>query len=201
MVARVLVRVMGGVVGEWGVECVEPVRDEVLEWGIWWRGWDVCLEKGASMGCAGDKGIDSRSTTGTAVFYNGALVDAMCKRQTATSVSSAEAEIYALAESVRRVRAVAYRASELGATIRLPLRVHVDNKAGISFQNSTNNATRLLGCFDLREKWVQELRDKSEIVTVKIDTASNPADLFTKCHPDARFKALLKHIVARGNIE
>ena len=46
---------------------------------------------------AGDKDTDTMSTTGTAVFYNGALVEALSKRQTSTSLSSVEAEIYALA--------------------------------------------------------------------------------------------------------
>ena len=150
---------------------------------------------------AGDRETNTKSTTGTAIFYNGALIDAIAKRQATTSLSSAESEIYALAETAKRMKAVAYRAEELGATIRRPLCIRVDNKAGISFQQSTNNTSRLLGCFDLRENWLRELRNTKEIRIVHIPTADNPADLFTKCHSDKRFKHLLQLIVDRGSIQ
>ena len=53
--------------------------------------WGYCIRHHA-----GDKETDTTSTTGTAVFYNGALIEALSKRQTSTSLSSAEAEIQCL---------------------------------------------------------------------------------------------------------
>ena len=53
----------------------------------------------------------------------------------------------------------------------------MDNEAGKSFQNNTNPNSRLLGCFDLREKWVQELRDKKQVKVIKVPTKYNVSDL------------------------
>lgn len=49
---------------------------------------------------------------------------------------------------------------------------------------------------------MQELRDKAKVKAVRVSesTKDNVADLFTKCHPDARFKQLLKLINDRGCI-
>lgn len=147
---------------------------------------------------AGDRGLDTRSTTGVMIFYNGAPIEWISKKQTSISLSSAEAEIYALSEAVKRMQAVAWRAEESGCVVSKPVIIQVDNTAGESFQQNTCSNSRLLGCFDLREKWVQELRDSKRVKVVSVLTKLNVSDLFIKCHPDGRFLELLKLINERG---
>lgn len=151
---------------------------------------------------AGDRGLHTKSTTGVIIFYNGAPIEWISKKQTSTSLSSAEAEIYALSEGVKRMRAVAWRAEELGSVVSKPVVIKMGNEAGKSFQNNTNPNSRLLGCFDLRGKWVQELRDKKQVKVIKVPTKYNVdvSDLFTKCHPDKRFLELLELISERGRV-
>ena len=59
--------------------------------------------------------------------------------------------------------------------------IFVDNSSGISFQQSTNTNTKLRGIYDMREAWVQELRNKFKVKAVKVHTEKNLADMFTKC--------------------
>ena len=63
-----------------------------------------------------------------------------------------------------------------------PIQVQVDNKAGISFQQSycTNMDSRLKGIYDLRLEWVRELKYKSVVTAIKVDTLDNIADILTK---------------------
>ena len=61
------------------------------------------------------------------------------------------------------------------------MEVFVDNSSGISFQQSTNPNTKLRGIYDMREAWVQELRNKFKVKAVKVHTEKNLADMFTTC--------------------
>ncbi len=61
------------------------------------------------------------------------LTAARSKKQPVTTISSACAEIYALAEAVRDARLTMYKAQELGNNAQPPIEVLVDNAAGISF--------------------------------------------------------------------
>ena len=65
--------------------------------------------------------------------------------------------------------------------VKWPMEVFVDNSSGISFQQSTNPNTKLRGIHDMREAWVQELRNKFKVKAVKVHTEKNLADMFTKC--------------------
>ena len=57
----------------------------------------------------------------------------------------------------------------------------MDNAAGISFQGSTCQASKLRGIFDVRDKWVKDLKNMDVLKAVKVDTTLNLADIFTKC--------------------
>ncbi len=54
--------------------------------------------------------------------------------------------------------------------------------------------SKLRGNFDIREKWVQELRDARKLKVDYVHTSSNLADLLTKTHSTRRFQQLLKWI-------
>ena len=139
----------------------------------------------------------ARARTAILSFLNGTPVDWTSKKQPVTALSSAEAEIYALMESVKRARSLTWRAQELGIKTPSPILIKMDNKAGIAFQKSTCASTRLGGTFDLRDKRLIELRNNKIVTTAHIATDVNPADLLTKSHPPHRFKRLMQLIHAR----
>ena len=129
---------------------------------------------------AGDRASGTRSQTGVLTLCNGAPIQWRSKKQPVTAISSACAEIYALAEAVRDGKLTLYKAQELGYNIQPPIEVLVDNAAGISFQQKMNPDSKLKGMIDLRWHWVIELQDANQVRAVKVHTAHNAADILTK---------------------
>ena len=78
----------------------------------------------------------------------------------------------------------------------MPAVVNADNAAALSFQKATKANPKLKGVYrdNLREKWVQELRDDSKIVTKKVDTAVNISDVLTKCLTSVTRNALFMQV-------
>jgi hypothetical protein len=140
---------------------------------------------------AGDRSMGTRSHTGVALMCNGVMVHWRSKKQPVTAVSSAAAEIYALAEAVRDTNLHSWRAEELGLTPPKPMEIQVDNTSGIIFQTKMNPQSRLKGMIDLRWNWVKELQDAGQIRAVKVDTLLNVADLLTKCQPRVAYERLV----------
>ena len=131
---------------------------------------------------AGDRQVNqTRSVTGMLVMCNGMPVHWRSNKQPISSISSTAAEIYALAETVRDANLRYWIAEEMDIIVKWPMEVFVDNSSGISFQQSTNPNTKLRGIYDMREAWVQELRNKFKVKAVKVHTDKNLADMFTKC--------------------
>jgi hypothetical protein len=155
--------------------------------GTWDKKLQVCRVKGdvwtrySDSDHAGDRTTgDSRSRTGVMLLLNGMPVHWRSNKQPVTSLSSAAAEIYALSEACKDAKLMAWIAEEMGQRVRWPMSVMVDNAAGVSFQQGTTTNSRLKGIFDMRQKWVLEMRDKKLIKADKVETAKNVADLFTK---------------------
>ena len=140
---------------------------------------------------AGDKEETTRSHTGVVILCNGAPVSWRSKKQPVTAVSSAAAEIYAMAEAARDARLNAWRSEELGYKRDYPIHINVDNAAGVTFQTKMCADSKLLGMIDIRWNWVQELQDAKEVKAVKIATDRNIADLLTKCHSRRTYEHLI----------
>ena len=135
-----------------------------------------------------------KSHTGVMIMLNGMPIFWRSNKQHKTSLSSAQAEIYALSEACKDANKVAWVHEEMGRVCNRPLRVYVDNAAGISFQQSTCALSKLGGIFDNRWEWVKELKDTSQFEAVKIATDKNVADLFTKCLVESVRTRLFKQI-------
>ena len=60
-----------------------------------------------------------------------------------------------------------------------PFTIYTDSSQAHSFQHNTCPNSKIRGCFDLRDKCVQELRDKGVVKSVKIPRDLNVADLLT----------------------
>ena len=71
---------------------------------------------------------------------------------------------------------------EIGIPVKWPVKIMVDNKAGIHFQKRVNPDSKLKGVFDMRLGWLREkeLHNRKKFVAVKVDTEKNLADELTK---------------------
>ena len=74
--------------------------------------------------------------------------------------------------------------------------IYVDNTCtqSKSFQNATCINSKLRGVFDLRDAWVQELRDKGQVETVAIPREENHDDMLTHCFSSGNFNKEVGHI-------
>jgi len=95
-------------------------------------------------------------------------------------MSSAAAEIVAMSECMKDVNLRMWIAEEIGIPVKWPVKIMVDNKAGIHFQKRVNPDSKLKGVFDMRLGWLRELHDRKKFVAVKVDTEKNLADELTK---------------------
>jgi hypothetical protein len=147
---------------------------------------------------AGDRGAGARSHTGVIILCNGMPVHWRSNKQPVTSVSSAQAEIYAMSEACKDAKLVLWVAEELGVAVEWPCNIMVDNAAGVSFQKATVLRSQLKGMFDLRWSWVKELRDSDKVRAVKVGTESNVADILTKCLSAGTVRVLVECVRRRS---
>ena len=135
----------------------------------------------------GDKHLTTRSQSGVIITLNGVPVHWRSCRQPVTALSSAEAEIYALAEAVKCGRLFNWRCEEMGMEVKWPLTIFVDNTQAITFQKGTCVNSKLRGTFDMRREFVGELRNSQEIETKHISRDKNHADSLTHCQPSGPY--------------
>lgn len=143
----------------------------------------------------GDKHLTTRSQSGVMITLNGVPVHWGSSRQPVTVLSSAEAEIYALAEAVKCGRLCNWRCEEMGMKINWPITISVDNTQAITFQKGTCVNSKLRGTFDMRREFVGELRNNKEVDTKHISRDKNLADNLTHCQPSGPFNRGLQQVV------
>ena len=136
----------------------------------------------------------SQSRTGAISLLNGMPLQWRSNKQPKTVFSSAAAEIFAFSEAVKDARLLLWRAEELGVNVKYPFALQEDNAAAVSFQKSTTPYSKLRGVYNLRDNWVQELKDMKVVRAEKVHTDLNVADLFTKCMEWHKMAKLLKLI-------
>ena len=130
---------------------------------------------------AGDKAEgDTRSHTGVMMLLNGMPITWRSNKQPKTSLSSAVAEIYAMSAAVKDAKLRLHIAEEMLLPVKWPMQLYVDNAAGESFQHSTCSSSKMLGIFNLHDKWVKELKNEGKVWAVHIPTEKNLADMMTK---------------------
>ena len=111
-------------------------------------------------------------------------------------ISSGATEVYAAGNATFEFLHLSYTADEMGIDFPKPIMMHVDNKAAIAFSNNTAFKTRLKH-IDVRQEWVQTLRNKSIIETKHVKSEENLADLFRKILDEATFTRLRDRIMHR----
>ena len=147
---------------------------------------------------ATDRPHVTRSQTGVMVLLNNAPIYWCSRKQIqGTACSSAMAEVYALSEAVRCVRLVAFVCDEMNVKLTRPLTIKVDSKPAKSFKDGTCMTSKIRGVVDMREDWVQELRQKGDIAVEWVPEHKQKADVLTKGLPSYKFKTGLN--LTRGN--
>ena len=86
-------------------------------------------------------------------------------------------------------------AEEFGSAVERPIVISVDNDQACAFSDESCVRSRLRGCFDYREDWVQELRNRNVVRTENIDSEENLADFFTKCFSKKSYLRLRRLIM------
>ena len=136
----------------------------------------------------GDPKFTALSQSGVIILLNGVPVHWRSNRQPRSTLSPTESEIYALSTGVKDTRLYHWVLEEFNRVETVyPILVMTDSTGARSFQRDTCPSTRLRGCFDFREMWVEELRDVGAIRTELVSDSDNLADLFTKCHSNLEF--------------
>ena len=106
-----------------------------------------------------------------------------------TDVSSGAAEVYAASVTLSETLHLSYVTEEMGLDMPKPLSILVDNAAAIAFSKGQVRRSKLKH-IDVRQEWVQAVRDEQICQMDKVDTTENLADFFTKILDVTRFTFL-----------
>ena len=142
--------------------------------------------------------MHSESQTGLMILLNGVPLRWRSTRQPDTSDSPAVSEIYAIKEVVKDARLQHWVAEEFGCILEWPFVLQTDSKQAVSFVGETCPRSTVRGSFDWRLDWVNEIRDKSQVVLKHVYGAENLADIMTKCFKGPKFAMKRKAILDRG---
>ena len=128
--------------------------------------------------------VDSRS--GGLITLGDYPVDWWSQKQKSIATSSADAESRALGTGVSRGLELQYVADELGISTPTRLNAYTDATAAIGFAKNNGGATRMRH-IDVREGWVQQIRNRKNLSIHKILGTDNPSDFFTKIMAKTEF--------------
>jgi hypothetical protein len=140
-------------------------------------------------GCAETR----RSTTGFIVYFCGCPLSFYSKRQKSVTVSSTEAEVYALSEALSEVQNLQQMVSEF-AGVERPILVHEDNKGAITISENPvyNKKSKHIPMHRLR---IRELVENGDVKISYTPSSENVADLFTKPLPHTDFSIFAKCVL------
>jgi hypothetical protein len=119
------------------------------------------------------------SVTGFIVFMLSVPIVWKSKGQGSVTLSSSEAEFYALSEAAKDIRFVAQILLTMGIPVRLPIVVRVDN-VGAIFMSENVSASSRTKHIDIRYNFVREFVADKFIKIIFMRTEENVSDGFTK---------------------
>ena len=127
---------------------------------------------------AGDK--DTRqSVTGYILFLLKVPILWKSKSQKCLSLSSSEAEFYALSEAAKDIKFVHMLMESMGFEIQLPIVAKVDNVGALFMTENVSSAGRTKH-MDLRMRYVNKMAEEGFLKFEFVNTKNNLADGFTK---------------------
>jgi hypothetical protein len=123
------------------------------------------------------------SVFGYVVYFCGAPVATKSKVGRSVTLSSTEAEYFALSEVAKEILFIKQLLDTIGVEVRLPITVRVDNVGAIFLGNNFSVGQRTKH-IDIRTHFVREFIEDDILKIVFIRTDDNDADIFTKNTPD-----------------
>ena len=140
-----------------------------------WQRADAKIRVYTDSDWAGDQS-NRKSYTGVAIFYGGHLIKTMSKQQAVVSLSSMEAELYALCKGTTEGLGIQSYFKDLGR--QREVETYVDSSAALSLTSK-----RGLGKakhISVQHLWVQGAARDKRTTFCKVLGRDNPADLMTK---------------------
>ena len=131
------------------------------------------------------------SQSGGVVLLNDVPLKWRSKKQPKTSISSAQAEVYALSDIISEAKHIAHKMDDINLNVKWPITIGVDNEQAKKFSNDVTSSTKLKSVFNLKDARIKEMKDDGIVNTIHVGSSNNPADLYTKVHSNSRFKHLL----------
>ena len=110
------------------------------------------------------------------------------------AISSGAAEVYAAGNAIFEFLHLSYTASEMRIDVPKPIMMQVDNTAAIALSEKSAFKTKL-NHIDVRQEWVQTLRNESIVEIKYVKSEENLADLVTKIVCEAIFTRLRNRIM------
>ena len=123
--------------------------------------------------------VTRRSVTGYIIYVHGVPVVWRSKAQQSITLSSTEAEWYALSEGVKEVRFLQQLCESMMIQVVKPVTVRIDNIAAISMSKNVTTTSRTRHV-DVRTKYVREYVEDGVIKIIFVRTENNDSDILTK---------------------
>jgi hypothetical protein len=127
------------------------------------------------------------SVTGYSVFLEDAPVAQKSGQQGSVTLSAAEAELAAGMACVQTMLYVMRILKSMGLKVKKPMILEIDNKGAVDLANnwSVGGRTRHV---EVRQYFLQELKEAGIVLTTWVAGTEMPADLFTKNLPRPLFE-------------
>jgi hypothetical protein len=148
----------------------------------------VCFEVYTDADWAGEHS-DRKSVNAALTYMNGMLVSWHCNKQSLVSLSTMESEFISAARGVQEAMGCYHMVKELGQQIELPIKLRMDNQAGIAtiMNEASSSKTKHV---DIKHKFVKELYRLNFVLPSYVTTTNMKADILTKIMPAPTFVRL-----------
>ena len=154
-------------------------------------GWNLVGWSDASWA----SGPNCRSTSGGVITLNGAILSSWSRTQHITALSSAEAELVALALMTTELQYVLHLCEEL--SLRVKTTALTDASAALLCTQKRGPGK--MKHINLRTLYVQDVMRQGIIEYVKVPGEENQADMLTKAMPSGRLTYLRELVGLRDN--
>jgi hypothetical protein len=133
---------------------------------------------------------DSKSRSAYVFMVFGCLVSWFSKKQPTTALSSTEAELIALVESIKEAMWLRTFLTEVGVSFKEPTIVHQDNQSAIAIALNPIHHGRVKHV-DVKTNYIRENIDNSTVKLVYCPTEMMIADILTKPLPAPQHRRII----------